>query len=73
MTLPDYVVFENIVLVLTKRLRSAFNFFITFFSYAPTCFLCKISPAKLLILLSVYGFTRRQLFGATGKVKFLYD
>ncbi|CDL21519.1 hypothetical protein [Klebsiella pneumoniae IS53] len=31
MTLPDYVVFENIVLVLTKRLRSAFNFFITFF------------------------------------------
>ncbi|CDL51147.1 hypothetical protein [Klebsiella pneumoniae ISC21] len=69
MTLPDYVVFENIVLVLTKRLRSAFNFLSHFFHMRPRVFCAKSARQKLLILLSVYGFTRRQLFGATGKVK----
>ncbi|MCR3900399.1 hypothetical protein, partial [Klebsiella variicola] len=41
LTLPDYVVFENIVLVLTKRLRSAFNFLSHFFHMRPRVFCAK--------------------------------
>ncbi|HBW8795307.1 TPA: hypothetical protein MFN31_001312 [Klebsiella pneumoniae] len=41
LTLPDYVVFKNIVLVLTKRLRSAFNFLSHFFHMRPRVFCAK--------------------------------
>lgn len=72
MTLPDYVVFENIVLVLTKRLRSAFNFLSHFFICAHV-FSVQNQPGKIIdIIISIWIYAR-QLFGATGKVKFLYD
>ena len=53
-TLPDYVVFENIVLVLTKRLRSAFNFLSHFFHSAHV-FSVQNQPGKIIDIIIVYG------------------
>ncbi|UNA34118.1 hypothetical protein LOF13_04475 [Klebsiella pneumoniae subsp. pneumoniae] len=54
LTLPDYVVFENIVLVLTKRLRSAFNFLSHFFICAHV-FSVQNQPGKIIdIIISIW-------------------
>ncbi len=72
LTLPDYVVFENIVLVLTKRLRSAFNFYHIFFICAHV-FSVQNQPGKIIDIIISTWIYAAPAFGATGKVKILYD